>query len=225
VVVHTRNVEVGARVNESSVLATLVGTDAFWLRLTLPVDQLTWLTIPTGAGEKGSEVRIYPQGGSAGAFRLGEITRLEPALESQGRMAQILVKIDDPLCFLPENRGKPVLLLGSFVRAELLGATVASGISLDRSHLHDGNRVWLMNGEGQLEIREVEVLFRNRGQVVVGKGLQSGERLVTTQISSPVAGIPLRLADSGMKRKGDQPAGAPGARPKAKETGGDGNAQ
>lgn len=221
-VVHTRNVEVGARVNESSLLATLVGTDTFWLRLTLPVDQLPWLTIPTGAGEKGSEVHIYPQGGSAGAFRLGEITRLEPALESQGRMAQILVRIDDPLCFLPENRGKRSLLLGSFVRAELLGAAVATGVSLDRSHLHDGNRVWLMNGEGQLEIREVEVLFRNREQVIVGKGLQDGERLVTTQLSSPVTGTPLRLADSGMERKDD---GSPGGTRQMKGTGGAGHAQ
>lgn len=225
VVVHARNVEVGARVNESTVLATLVGTDAFWLRLTLPVDQLPWLTIPTGGGERGSEVRIHPQGGSADAFRLGEIARLEPALESQGRMAQIIVKIEDPLCFLPENRDKPPLLLGSFVRAELRGATVESAVSLDRSHLHDGTNVWLMNGEGQLEVREVEVLFRNREQVIVGNGLADGERLITTQLSSPVAGTPLRLAENGMERKGDQASGAQGANRQAKESGGAGHAQ
>jgi len=109
-------------------------------------------------------------------------------------MAQLLVKIDDPLCLKPENSAKPKLLLGSFVKAELFGIPVDSAVTLDRSHIHDGNTVWLMNDEGQLQIRKVDILFRNRDQVIVAEGLGEGERLVTTQLSSPIEGIPLKLA-------------------------------
>jgi hypothetical protein len=70
---------------------------------------------------------------------------------------------------------------------------IDSAITLDRSHIHDGNKAWLMDEEGRLEIREVEILFKNQNEVMVGDGLRSGERLVVTQLSSPVAGIPLRL--------------------------------
>lgn len=190
-VITARNADMGTRVNESTVLATLVGTDSFWLRLTLPLDQLRWLDIPETDGESGSPVRIYPPGSQD--FRQGEIIRLEPALESQGRMAQLLVRVDDPLCFKEENRDKVKLLLGSYVTAEVIGSPIESAFSLSRSHVHDGNTIWLMDKAGNLEIREVTPLFRNRDQVIVAEGISSGERLVTSPLSSPVAGIPLRL--------------------------------
>lgn len=192
-VIENRSADLGARVNESSVLARLVGSDEFWLRLTLPVEQLQWLEFPTAATPTGSQVHIYPQGGSD-RFRTGELIRLEAALETQGRMAQLLVKIDDPLCLKPENSTKPKLLLSSFVSATLIGTPIDSAFTLNRAHIHDGNRVYLMDDEGQLQIREVKILFRNRDQVIIAEGLANGERLVVSQLSSPIAGIPLKVA-------------------------------
>ncbi|SHO49042.1 efflux RND transporter periplasmic adaptor subunit [Desulfopila aestuarii] len=191
-VIENRSADVGARVNESTALARLVGADVFWLRLTLPVDQLQWLKFPT-TSETGSEVRIYPQS-NTDQFRTGKLIRLEAALETQGRMAQLLVEINDPLCLKPENSAKPKLLLGSFVKAEIVGIPINSAVKLDRSHIHDGNKVWLMDDKGQLQIREVDILFRNRDQVIVADDLANGERLVVSQLSSPIAGIALQVA-------------------------------
>jgi len=210
-VINSRNADVGARVNESSVLATLAGTDTFWLRLTLPVEQLPWVHIPTTREEKGSEVRIYPESNSgSNRYRTGRVIRLEASLESQGRMAQLLVAIDDPLCRKRENKDLPQLLLGSFVKAEILGIPVPSGIALDRSHLHDGNTVWLMNDDGRLQVKTVEILFRNRSQVIVGDGLTDGERLVVSQLSAPIDGTPLRLAGDNAPKAGGQRLGQTG---------------
>lgn len=209
-VVANRSADVGTRVSESMVLASLVGTDYFWLRLTVPLNQLDWLTIPKDGEETGSEVRIYPPGSNQ--YRVGQVIRLEPALESQGRMAQLLVKIDDPLCFKPENHNKIQLLLNSFVTAEIIGTTVDNSFSISRSHVHDGNNIWIMNENGALEIREVAPLFRSRDRLVVADGITDGERLVTSPLASPVAGIPLRLPGD-KKDMGKQP-GMNGERPK-----------
>jgi RND family efflux transporter MFP subunit len=193
-VIQSRHVDIGTRVSESTPLVRLVGTDFFWMRLTLPVEKLQWLKIPVNDGDTGSEVKIFPQGGAgSGPYRSGQLLRLEATLEPQGRMAQVLVQIEDPLSLKPANSGLPKLLLGSFVNAEIVGMPIDSAITLDRSHIHDGNKAWLMDEEGRLEIREVEILFKNQNEVMVGDGLRSGERLVVTQLSSPVAGIPLRL--------------------------------
>jgi RND family efflux transporter MFP subunit len=195
-VIDGRNVDTGAKVTESTVLANLVGTDTFWLRLTIPVEQLQWVSIPTSSNEAGSTVRIFTQGGSkAEHFRTGEVIRLTASLEAQGRMAQLLVKVDDPLCRKAENGDKPRLLLGSYVSAEIEGRGIASGIRIDRADIHDGNHIWLMDDEGRLDIRPVDIIFRNRDQVIVRDGLTEGERLVTSSLASPIAGIPLRLAE------------------------------
>ena len=108
-------------------------------------------------------------------------------------MAQLLVQVEDPLCLKDENRDKPKLLLGSYVRAEIEGITIASGVRLDRAHIHEGNSVWLMDKKGFLDIRQVDVIFRGRSHVIVNGGMKDAERLVTSALSSPVAGIPLRL--------------------------------
>lgn len=191
-VISSREVDTGARVNESTVLAHLVGTDEFWLQLSLPVEQLQWINIPLKSGETGSTVRIYPQG-IHNAYRTGIVIRLVASLEDQGRMAQLLVKIDDPLSLKDENRNKPQLLLGSYVRAEIEGKTIPSAIPINRAHVHDGEYIWLMNEKGQLDIREIDILFRNRQQVLITNTLDTGELLVTSPLSNPIAGTPLRV--------------------------------
>jgi RND family efflux transporter MFP subunit len=200
-VINSRNVNLGTRVTESTVLAHLVGTDSFWLRLTLPVDQLQWVNIPTTNDEEGSTVRIYSQqSNDATSFRTGKVIRLAASLEEQGRMAQLLVSVDDPLCRKEENRGKPQLLLGSYVRAEIEGKTIENGITIDRANIHDGSHIWLMDKDGSLEIRPIEITFRNREKVIVKDGISAGERIITSALASPIAGIPLRL--EGQDEKG-----------------------
>jgi RND family efflux transporter MFP subunit len=192
-IITSRMVDTGAKISESTVLATLVGTDAFWLQLTLPEEQLQWVKIPSNSEDEGSSVKIFSQGSTTNNPRVGQVIRLSAALEEQGRMAQLLVRVDDPLCLKDENRDKPKLLLGSYVRAEIDGITIASGVRLDRSHIHEGNSVWLMDNKGLLDIRQVDVIFRGRNHVIVNGGMKDTERLVTSALSSPVAGIPLRL--------------------------------
>lgn len=194
-IITSRMVDTGAKISESTVLATLVGTDAFWLQLTLPAEQLQWVKIPSNSEGEGSSVKIFSQGSTSNNPRVGQVIRLSAALEEQGRMAQLLVRVDDPLCLRDENRDKPKLLLGSYVRAEIDGITIASGVRLDRSHLHEGNSVWLMDNKGLLDIRQVDVIFRGRHHVIVNGGMKDAENLVTSALSSPVAGIPLRLQE------------------------------
>jgi RND family efflux transporter MFP subunit len=204
-------VDRGTRVSESTTLARIVGTDSFWLRLTLPVEKLQWLKIPDSSGGNGSRVTVFPQGDtSPDISRQGRIVRLIASLEEQGRMAQVLVKIDDPLCKLPENSGKPKLLLGSYVRAEIEGLAIGSGYTIDRGNLHDGNTVWLMDENGRLDIRPVEVGYRGRDTVIVSSGVSDGEKLVVSTLSSPVPGTLLRLADGAKGERSRPGAKGPG---------------
>lgn len=202
-VVSSHSVDKGARVTETTTLASLVGTDAFWLRLTLPVSQLDWVHIPENSTDQGAAVRIYPQSGkNSEMHRNGEIIRLDAALETQGRMARLLVEIKDPLSLSDENKGKPRLLLGSYVKAEIEGIPVKSGIKLERALLHDNDTVWLMDKDGRLEIRPVKVLFRAQDHVILDDSISTGEKVVTSSMSSPVAGIPLRLEGDAPNKPG-----------------------
>jgi len=192
-VILSRSVNLGTRITESTVLAKLVGTDEFWLKLAIPTDQLKWITFPEG-DKKGSKVRLFLQvKENGGSIRTGRVIRLAADVEERGRMATVYVAIKDPLCLLPENSEKPKLLLGSFVRAEIEGTELTSVVAINRDHLRENNSIWLMKDDNTLEIRKVNIVAKTQDQVLVGSSIKNGERLIVSSLSSPLAGSTLQL--------------------------------
>ncbi|MGH0033874.1 MAG: efflux RND transporter periplasmic adaptor subunit [Myxococcota bacterium] len=192
--VRARSTELGARVDPGTDLATLVETGAYWVEVLVPVTQLRWIEIPRTSGEPGSLARVHGPGGGPVTIREGRVERLLGDLESEGRMARLLVRIDDPLALAPEHAGMPPLLLDSFVHLEIEGRPMENVVALDRALLRDHDRVWVMGRDGALEIRDVVVAFRGDDEVFVSEGLAGGEQVVVSELSSPVPGMPLRSA-------------------------------
>ncbi len=202
-VVLSRSVNLGARITEASVLARLVGTDEFWLKLAIPTTQLRWITFPSG-DEPGAEVRIFLEKKSADSpFRTGRVLRLAADIEEQGRMASIYVTVKDPLNRLPENSTQPQLLLGSFVRAEIAGTELTSVVPIKRDHLREGNSIWLLSDKQTLEIRQVDIVAKTSEQIFIGSGLADGERLIVSELTAPTSGIPVKLLSEGDKSLGN----------------------
>ena len=107
-------------------------------------------------------------------------------------MARLIVEVDDPFTLKPENSDKPVLLMNSFVSVEIEGRELGQVVSIARTHLRDGDSLWIMGADDTLEIRKVDIVFRGHDQVLVTAGIRAGERLVVTDLAAPVAGMPLR---------------------------------
>ena len=193
----SRDVELGSRVSSSTDLATLAGTDRYWIEASIPVSQLPWVVLPDGRGQIGSRVRVHdPAAWGAAAFREGEVISLAAGLEEQGRMAQLLIAVEDPLALETNHAERqPILLLDSYVRVEIEGRQVANVAAIDRQLVHDG-ALWIMDNENKLDIRPVEVIFRGRDQLLVADGVRPGELLVVSSLATPVQGMPLRQADS-----------------------------
>ncbi len=192
----SESVEVGSRVSASSqsAVASLVGTDSYWVELAVPASDLKWIELP-GPDRAGSTVLLYQDAvWPAGVYREGRVFRLLGDLAQTGRMARLLVEVEDPLALEPENDGKPRLLIGAYLRAEIAGRALPDTVKVDRRFLRDGDRVWLMDANDRLEIRAVEIAYRGPQDVLVSEGLDAGDRIVTTDIAVAVEGMPLRLA-------------------------------
>ncbi|MBN1449725.1 MAG: HlyD family efflux transporter periplasmic adaptor subunit, partial [Anaerolineales bacterium] len=194
-IVQEKHVDVGATVGTNSALVTLIGTDQAWIVLKVPVNKLRWITVPEKNGDTGSNVTVFSKIWGPDRFRIGHVLRLYGELEQQGRLAQLLVVVDDPFCLKPENHGKPELLMGSLVSAEIEGHTLPQVFPVERSYVRDDDTLWIMNDANELEIRPVEIVYRGVDRIYITKGLSEGERLVLTDIGAPVEGMPLRVAD------------------------------
>jgi RND family efflux transporter MFP subunit len=191
-VIAERHVVVGSRVDSNGVVATLVGTEEFWIEVTLPARDLQWLEVPERPGDAATEARVVDDAAwQPGSERRGHVVRRLVDVEAEGRLARLLVAVPDPLGLAAGAAERPALLLGSFVRIELIGRGI-EGVVIDRALLRDDDRVWLMDADDTLEIRAVRVGYRGRDSVVISEGLVGGERVVSSDLSTPVEGMPLR---------------------------------
>ncbi|MDF7807701.1 efflux RND transporter periplasmic adaptor subunit [Pontiellaceae bacterium B12219] len=172
-----RNVHVGSQANLQVQLGELVGTDAYWVTLSIPVDRLNWVSIP------GSAVEIQS---TSGAIRNGRVIKLMGSLEEKGRMARLLVEVKDPLCLKPENAGKQPLLLGEFVKVVIDGKELEDVFSVPRNALREGSVVWIATPENKLDIRPVDVLWRDAEKVIFRDGLKNGEQIIISDINTPI---------------------------------------
>lgn len=198
-VVMSREVNLGTRVSPSTSLATLVGSDYYWVEAPVPASQLQWINVGQQDQEAGSSVRIYDSvAWGPDSYRSGHLVGLTAVVEENGRMAKLLAQVSDPLALQPDSSEQPKLLLGSYVRVDIKGKRLARAAAIERDLVHDGNQLWIMDDQGRLDIRTVEIAFRGQDQVLVTGGIREGEQLITTNLPSPVQGMALRLEDSAL---------------------------
>jgi len=193
-VISSRMANLGTRVTTGTDLATLVGTNAYWVEVSVPVSQLRWIDIPQSGAELGAPVKVYDQAAwGPGVSRAGRVARLSAALEEKGRMARLLVEVPDPKGLEKENAGKAGLLLNSYVRVEIEGRELTSTAAIGRNLLRDDDTVWIMDRENRLDIRPVDIVYRGDKEVYLTAGIETGERLITSHLPTPVQGMLLRL--------------------------------
>ena len=194
-----RSVELGSLAGVGGEVARLVSTDSFYVRVSIPVSRVPVLEVP------GAEAIVRISG--VESTLPGKVVSLLGDLDPDGRMARVLVEVEDPLGLKPENDDRAKLLLGAYVSVELLGHQIPDTFILPRETLHNGDNVWLRRANSTLEIRPVTVLWRNRETVVIGDGLHAGEELITSSLSFASDGMKVTTAD--MAKASKRPAGKP----------------
>jgi RND family efflux transporter MFP subunit len=192
--VRSEQVELGQFINAGSPVATIVGTDQVEIVVPLPLDELAWLQVPrNGAAQQGSPAQVELQSGAQTFRWQGVITRALGEIDPRSRMARVVVTVADPLSQdSPERSLLSELLPGMFVEVGLQGAELANVIPVPRGALHDNDTVWIADQENRLHMRTVDIVRRERDEVLVRAGLQAGEMIVMTGLSGAAEGMLLR---------------------------------
>ena len=202
-VVTDQLVDLGTQASTQTRLVTLVGTDEYWVKVSLPLEKLAWIQVPQGPGEEGAVAKVRQAGLGPEDMRTGRVLRSLASMETEGRLANLLVEVKNPLDLgRPAGTPRPPLLLGAYVQVAIEGRTLQNVVAVPRRAVHEGNRLWVMTPENTLDIREVDIVWRDREYALVARGLAAGERVVTSAIPTPVTGMRLRVAkDNGENGK------------------------
>ncbi len=177
-------VEEGQVVQPGLRLARLVGTDAFWVQVSVPVADLSWIEVP------GATATVIHRAGARVVKRRGSVVRMLGDLDPRGSMARLVVEVVDPLGLAD---GGEALLLGAFVEVEIDGRSADGVYEIPRQALREGGRVWRVGPEQTLQAAPVTILRRLRDTVLIDGGLADGDQIVTSRLASPVPGMKLRV--------------------------------
>jgi multidrug efflux pump subunit AcrA (membrane-fusion protein) len=128
--------------------------------------------------------RLLTGGGATWPAR---VTRVEAGLDPRIRTAQVVIAVDEPYrSARPPDR--PPLVKNMYVEVELAGQPLPPMAVIPASAVHE-NTVYVLDGDDRLELRAVEIGFRQNGLAMVAQGLEQGERIILDDLVPAIAGM------------------------------------
>lgn len=180
-----RAVNEGSQVTPGNDLGQLVGIREYWVIASVPLQMIPWIRFADET-QAGSSVELSDTNNQI--RRKARVLRMIGALDQQTRLVRVLITVPDPLGL---EAGTPPLILDSLMEVTIHGRPIENVIRLNRKFVRDGNTVWVMKN-GTLQIRQTEIVFRDSQHAYISKGMEDGERVVTTNLSIVAEGISLR---------------------------------
>ncbi len=181
------NLEIGQRIDPGFSVATLIGADELWIQVSLPVDQIRHIQFPQGE-QPGARASIFLTSGGEKQFAgNGHVIGLRSDVEREGRMARLLVSFPVPEKQSPQNLMAPILI-GSYVRVDIEAGEIEDCLAIQQASLRSGDRIWIVDNDSTLQIKDVKVHWTMDDMVYVSNPLQEGETLIVSPLRSAVPG-------------------------------------
>lgn len=181
--VRSANVEVGAVVAPGSMIAELYSNGEIEVRVPLSLEDFGFLNRDESGNIQGN-VSLKGRIGIKDYEWKAEPVRVDPEIDRKTLSANVVVKVlgsEDPEFPLP-----PV---GLFVDVRLAGKRLTNIVEMPRRGLLDGHFVIIVGENDQIQFRDVRLLRAEEKTVLIAEGLEAGERVVLTRLSSPVNGM------------------------------------
>jgi RND family efflux transporter MFP subunit len=119
-----------------------------------------------------------------------EFVRISDSVDPQTRTMGIVVAVDRPMQKIIAGV-RPPLSKGMFVQVSIAGRTQPERIVVPRSVIRAG-KIYIVNPDNRLETRTVKRLYNQQQVAVIGEGLQSGEKIVVSDLIPAVDGMLLQ---------------------------------
>ncbi len=192
--IRATRVDVGQYVGPGTPLAEIFSTEYAEIRLPVTNDDLGYLDLNLARAGQGKPTPVELSGELAGSTYSwpARIVRAAGELDAKTRMLPLWARIDDP--FGRDGGGVP-LPMGLYVDAAIRGRTVAGAVALPRAALRGASEVLVVDGEERLRYRTVEVVRVERDEVVIGGGLDPGERVCVSPLETVVDGMSVRVVE------------------------------
>lgn len=185
--VRSASVEVGAVVAPGAMIAELYSNGEIEVRLPLSLEDFGFLNRDADGSLTGDVVLKGKIGIREYEWQAVPV-RVDPEIDRKTLSAGVVVKV------LPSDNAEfPLPPVGLFVDVRMAGKTLPDTVEIPRRALLDEQQVIVVDGDGKISFKKVRVLRSGENSVIIGQGLEAGERVVLTRLSSPVVGMEVMI--------------------------------
>ena len=121
------------------------------------------------------------------------VLRISESIDATRQTLGIVVGVDKPYEKIVVGQ-RPPLLKGMYTAVDLM-APQRLAMVIPRKALHEG-RVYIADSDGRLEIRAVDIQFSQDDLVVVEAGLEMNDRVIITDLTPVIEGMPLQVNEA-----------------------------
>jgi len=183
--------DTGQFISAGSIVGHAFATDVIEVRVALTDPQLAALGLPIGYSAPqngGRHVTLSARVAGADHQWQGKLIRLDAAIDPSSRTLYGMVEVRSPYQDNVSEGGMP-LAVGLFVEAAIAGRQIDAAKVIPADALRAGTTVFVVSGEGSLDIRQVDVAQRSGERAIIAAGLDSGEQVVTSPVRNPIQGM------------------------------------
>lgn len=193
--VSDENVDVGQYVTPGQPIASLYSINAAEIMVALEDDDLRWLHIPgfTDGDGPGSSATVRARIGGRDRTWLGEVVRAEGKIDERTRMITAVIRVMNPYV------KKPPLVSGLFVKVDIEGTILEDVAVIPRFAMRENSTVWVVEGNGRLAFRKIDIAGIQGDNCLVQSGLNTGDLVVTSSMQVVTDGMAVQATDIGGK--------------------------
>jgi RND family efflux transporter MFP subunit len=212
--VRTKQADLGAYLAPGTPVATVYGTDAVEIVVSLPsrkaaLIQNLWDTMGAGTDLPATVTTEY--GGETFAWS-GRVHRVEGAISERTRTVDVVVRVPEPYrradglevpSRMPEQAGygpeRPPLAVGTYATVDIEGRKSGTYHVVPRKAVHDREPgqppvVWTVVGDSMLVERRVEPIQTVEERTFLAPTLETGTRVITTDLRVQTDSMRVRVA-------------------------------
>jgi len=192
--IKAKQVDVGQYISTGNSIAITFAVDYAEVRLPVKQRDIAFLNLPKINQEEstGSNVELFFKIDGKKQHWASKLTRYEGVVDMTSRVHYVVAQLDDPYGIIEGNQAGE-LRMGTFVNADITGKTVQSAFAIPRRAIHGANTVYLVDEKNKLHISEIDILRSEVEFVYTLQNLPENQRLILTNIETPVEGMTLRI--------------------------------
>ena len=180
--VRSKNTNLGTTVFPGTMLGNIYSTESFEVQLPIADQDVNF----TGLDFNGLQIPVIKQLQvlfDIGGIKIdGKIIRAEAEIDSKTRMLSVIANVEKS-----EEGNDNLILVGQYAQAVIYGVEVDGIFILPRNSIRNES-LWVVNKEMQLMKRPVNVLRYENEYALVNDGIEDGDRLLLSRLSSLING-------------------------------------